>query len=136
MKKTFFILLLISLSALASDRHHWAPPAPTVTEVTNVTDVVNVTELTNTTDIVNEYNNYVNDRGQGVAIAMAGANNQMYLGTHKPQLSLGIGECGGEVAGSIMFGMKPCKNCPLINGSIAIDNDVDAYGIGGTWLFK
>lgn len=132
MIKIAFILGLffIALPSFADDPHRrWVP-----TQITEVTEVTNITELTNTTDIINEFNNY--NRCQGVAIAQAGANNQMYLGTHKPQLSLGIGECGGEVAGSLMFGMKPCKNCPLINGSIAVDDDVDAYGIGATFIFR
>lgn len=135
-QKTILTILAacIALSAIsfssvvnADGSHYWEK---------RIVEVTNITELTNTTEIIDTYNNYVNDQCQGVAIAQAGANNQMYLGTHKPQLSLGIGECDGEVAGSLMFGVKPCKNCPLVNGSIAIDDDVDAYGLGATWIFR
>ena len=115
MTKYSILVLLIAFNAYADNPHR------TTSNITNTTEVIN---------------KFTNDECQGVAIGAAGANNQMYLGTHKPQLSLGVGECNGEVAGSLMFGMKPCKGCPLINGSIAVDDDVDAYGAGMTWIFK
>ena len=132
------ILFLGTVPAQADKYHRWYPEPTVITTqyVTEVTEVTNVTEQVNVTDEVNTYNNYTADECQGVAIAMAGANNQMYYSTSKPQVSLGVGECHGEVAGSLMFGVKLGKNLPLLNGSIAVDEDVSAFGIGGTWVFK
>ena len=93
--------------------------------------MVNVTDLVNTTNITN----YTPDTCQGVAIAMAGSNNTMYMGTDKPQISLGVGECGGDLASSLMFGMKINKKM-FINGSWATDNDINSFGVGATVVFK
>jgi len=96
-------------------------------------------EYTTINNITQEYTDNVthsSNECQGVAIAQATGNNQMYLGTNKPQLSLGLGNCQGEVAGSLMFGAKPGRDWPMINGSIAADNDVTAVGVGGTWIFQ
>lgn len=94
-------------------------------------DAVNVTEVVNTTNI----ENYTPDYCQGVAIAQAGTNNQMYMGTRKPQLSVGLGECGGDLASSLMFGVGVSNNL-MINGSWATDNEVNAFGVGATVIFK
>ena len=120
-----FLINFIAWTANADkyDNHYYPPVTTYMTEVT---------ELVNTTNI----ENYTPDTCQGIAIAQAGANNMMYLGTHKPQLSLGVGECDGQMAGSIMFGVKPCKNCPMINGSWAMDENVNAFGVGATIIFK
>jgi hypothetical protein len=117
------VLALASMPLLADNPHHG-----------HVTEVV--TEVTEVTEMMNTYNNYTIDTCQGVAIAQAGANNHMFMGAHKPQLSLGLGECGGNIAGSIMFGMMINKRWPMINGSIAIDENVKAYGLGMTVIFK
>jgi len=90
-----------------------------------------VTDIVNTTNI----ENYSPDQCAGVAIAQAGANNQMYFGTKKPQMSFGVGECNGEFASSLMFGMRINNNL-LLNGSWGADNDVNAFGMGATWVFK
>ena len=104
---------------------------PVVTYETNVTEQVNITELVNTTNI----EHYSPDQCQGVAIAQAGANNQMYMGTKKGQLSLGVGECNGDMASSLMFGARVNANL-FLNGSWATDNEVNAFGVGATWIFK
>ena len=72
---------------------------------------------------------------QGVAIAMAAANNTMYAGTDKLQVSGGMGTCEGEWAGSLMGGMK-VRNNMFINGNWAFDEKVNAFGFGATWVFK
>lgn len=93
-------------------------------------------EYVTTSTIDSDYS-YEADKCQGVPMAMAVGNNQMYMGTNKPQASIGFGECDGKLAGSAMFGVKPCPNCPLINGNWAFDdNDVNAFGLGATFIFK
>ena len=72
---------------------------------------------------------------QGIPIAMAAANNQMYMGTNKPQLSGGMGECNGNWAGSLMGGMR-IRNNLMINGNWAFDDNVNAFGFGATFIFK
>lgn len=128
----YLILLFIgagSSNVLADP--HWYQPAIYTTEVTEVTEVVNVTELVNTTNI----ENYTVDKCTGFAAAQASGNNQLYFGSDKPQLSLGLGECGGDVASSLMFGMK-LKNNLMVNGSWLTDNDANAFGAGITVIFK
>ena len=129
------LFMMIATVALASGSHH----NDTVTNVYNTYDayVTNVTEEQRITDLVNTTNisNYTQDHCQGVAIASAGANNHMSLATNKAQISLGMGECGGEVAGSLMLGVKAGKNA-LINGSYARDEDIDSFGIGFTVILK
>ncbi len=134
----FLILMAVTVTALADNPHHGGGE-DTVTNVYNVYDTYNqydeyvthvteeqrVTELLTTTNV----QNYTPDECQGVAIAQAGTNNQMNMGVSAPQWSVGIGECEGEVAGSLMIGVKPSKDL-LINGSIAIDEDVRAFGLG------
>jgi len=46
-----------------------------------------------------------------------------------------LGECGGEVGGSLMLGVKAGKNA-LINGSYARDEDIDSFGVGLTIILK
>ena len=95
-----FVMMILATVALASGSHH----NDTVTNVYNTYDtyVTNVTEEQRITDLVNTTNiqNYTQDHCNGVAIASAGANNHMSLATNKAQVSLGLGECSGEVAGS------------------------------------
>lgn len=114
--------LLAFVASADADRYHTVN-VPVVLEVEQVSNVTEITEYS--------YNDC-----QGVPMAMAAANNQMYMGTHKPQASIGVGECGGDVAGSLMFGMKPCNNCPLINGNWAFDENVNGFGLGATFVFK
>jgi hypothetical protein len=57
------------------------------------------------------------------------------MGTEHPQLSGGMGECGGDWAGSIMGGLRITNNM-LINGNWAFDDRVNAFGFGATWIFK
>ena len=71
---------------------------------------------------------------QGIPVAMAAANNQMY-NVKSLQVSGGMGTCGGEWAGSIMGGMK-VRNNMFINGNWAFDEKVNAFGFGATWVFK
>ena len=78
---------------------------------------------------------YAEDHCNGVAIASALGNNHMSLATNKPQISMGLGECGGEVGGSLMLGVKAGKNT-LINGSYARDEDIDSFGVGLTIILK
>jgi len=134
----FFVIVLgivFATVALASGSHH----NDTVTNVYNTYDtyVTNVTEEQRITDLVNTTNiqNYTQDQCQGVAIASALGNNHMSLATNKAQLSFGLGECGDEVAGSLMLGVKAGKNA-LINGSYARDEDIDSFGVGFTWILK
>ena len=126
----FVILTMCATNSIADWRHNYTPPVTTYTN-----HVTEVTELTEITDVVNTYNNYNVDECGNTAIAMAGANNQMYMGTDKPQLSLGVGECNGELASSLMFGMKLNKNL-MLNGSWAADEDVNGFGVGATVIFK
>jgi hypothetical protein len=93
--------------------------------------------------IYNTYNNHLSettvnqyDDCKGAALSSAIGNTQMYLGTRKPQLSVGMGSCGGEYAGSLMFGARPCDSCALVNGSFSTNGDVNTLGIGATFLFK
>lgn len=112
-----------------------------VTEVINATDAqiqtaVQAIQDAQTLDATSLNSTSLNyDKCHGVAIAMAGANNQMSIGTDKPQLSVGIGECDGEFASSLMFGVRINPKI-LINGSWATDEDVNAFGLGLNMVFK
>jgi hypothetical protein len=90
----------------------------------NYTEVVELTELKPV---------FQSNHCSGVAIGQAAANNHIFSGVNKytPQLSLGFGECDGEVAGSLMLGMKLKKNT-VISGSYARDENIDAVGFGIT----
>jgi hypothetical protein len=92
----------------------------------NYTEVVELTELKPV---------FQSNHCQGVAIGQATANTQVYMGASKPQLSLGLGACEGEVAGAIKLGMKLSKNT-MINGSFAKDESVDAVGVGFTIILQ
>lgn len=112
--------------------NYYSEPTADVVSVDNfANDTVDVVDLTNTSIT----DGYTVNECQGVAIAMAGSNNTMYMGTDKPQLSLGIGECEGDLASSLMFGMRLNKSM-MINGSWATDNDINAFGIGLGVIFK
>ena len=138
MKLTYGLILaiafLLSGSVLADkyQHHYFYEPIYIPVEQPQATEVTNVTEVVNTTNI----ENYTGDHCQGVAIAQAGANNQMYMGTSKPQASIGLGECGGDWAGSAMFGIKPCQDCPMLNGNWAFDDNINAFGLGATFIFR
>ena len=114
---------LIIVSYAYADPHH------------NNTYVTEVTEVTELTEVFNTYNDYAYDECNGVALSMAAASNQMYMGTKKPQISLGGGECRGEFAGSLMFG-KMLNNGMLLNAAIAADENVEAFSINATWILK
>jgi hypothetical protein len=117
--------LLASFTARADrvDNHYYPQEVPVINNYTT-----NVTEIT-------EYSRLQDYDCNGVAIAMAGANNTMNFGTLKPQVSIGIGECNGELASSLMGGVRLSNNL-FINGSWATDESVNSFGIGGTWVFK
>ena len=75
------------------------------------------------------------DDCQGIPIAMAVGNNQMYYGTDNLQVSGGMGTCDDNWAGSIMGGMRVNNNM-MINGNWAFDEKVNAFGFGATFIFK
>ena len=142
-----FIAVILIYAIFTSDAQGASPhhdvPAP-VTYVTEVYETYNVTETVYATDeqIAQALEaaspttySYTPDDCQGVAIAQAGANNVMYMGTDKPQISLGLGECGGEFASSLMGGIR-LNNKLMLTGSWARDEDVDAYGVGLNMVFK
>lgn len=137
----FFVLMYASMPLWADKYDHHYYPEP---QVTNVYETYEVTQVVNATDeqvaaameAINPTTySYSPDECQGVAIAQAGANNTMYMGTTKPQLSLGVGECDGELASSLMFGMR-VNNQLMLNGSWATDESISAFGVGATVIFK
>jgi hypothetical protein len=91
----------------------------------NYTEVVELTELKPV---------FQSNHCSGVAIGQATANTQMHFGTNKPQVAIGIGNCGDSWAGSIMSGIKIKENL-MINGSFAKDENVDAFGVGLNVIF-
>jgi hypothetical protein len=111
-----YLILLLSFSAFADKNHH-SHNSSSYETINNYT--------------INQY-----DDCKGAALSSAIGNTQMYLGTRKPQLSVGMGSCGGEYAGSLMFGARPCDSCALVNGSFSTNGDVNTLGIGATFLFK
>ena len=126
--KTILLIFVVTLAFVAcvkADRYHHhhsldLTVTPTTTQTTNVTETIY----------------YEADKCIGVPLAMAVGNNQLYMGTDKPQASIGVGECGGSLAGSAMFGMK-LRNNLMVNGSWGFDdNDVNAFGLGATFVFK
>ena len=128
----YIILLLISTVAFADNRHqHNYEPVniPVILDFSTINDTNLTTQTVETTQLTTF------DDCQGVSMAMAAGNNQMYFGTNKPQASIGVGECGGDVAGSLMFGMK-LRNNIMLNGSWGFDERVNAFGVGGTFIFK
>ena len=141
-----FIAVVLIYAIFTSDARGASPhhdhPAP-VTYVTEVYETYEVTETVYATDeqiaqaldTVSPSVAYTPDDCQGVAIAQAGANNVMYMGTDKPQISLGLGECDGEFASSLMGGIR-LNNKLMLTGSWARDEDVDAYGVGLNMVFK
>lgn len=145
MKRLLIMLaLMLATTAIADKKHHHGHYYEPVFEpqVVNVPLIIEpeiqVQNDLNTTNqtAVNNITDYQYNDCQGVAIAMAAANNQMYMGTSKPQLSGGMGECNGDWAGSLMFGMKPCDNCPILNGNWAFDDRVNAFGFGATFILR
>jgi hypothetical protein len=123
---TAFLLSVVTVAS--ADKYH--PHPHTVPEVT-VPVTLDVNEVTNVNDIAN----YTYDDCQSVAIGQAAASAQMYFGTNKPQISLGMGECGGDWAGSLRGGMK-LRNNLMFNGAWSFDEDVNAFGLGATFIFK
>jgi hypothetical protein len=91
--------------------------------------------------IYNTYNNSsettINqyDGCKGAALSSAIGNTHMAFGVRKPQLSVGIGVCEGEYAGSVMFGDRPCDSCAMMNGSFSTNGDVNTFGLGATFAF-
>jgi hypothetical protein len=83
-------------------------------------------------------NTIINTDGKAIAFSQAGANNHISATTFKPQLSLGIGAYESDIATSIMYGQKACKDCLLFSGSFAFDGDFEqkAIGFGATLTFK
>ena len=130
----FAVGLLFLSSAVFADRWHHEEhdTYDTYNTYNEYVTTEQVTDIVNTTNI----ENYSPDQCQGVALAMATGSHQLYGGTQRPQFSVGAGECSGEVAGSLMFGVKPWKKGPLINGSFALDEDVSAFGIGASWVVR
>ena len=133
------VLLFASMPLWAAPWHdepviinNYITVEPTTTNST--TDVI---DNANIIDSVSTINNYTIDNCQGVAEAQAAANNQMYMGTDKPQLSMGAGTCSESWATSLMFGMR-LNDRMMLNGSWGHNyyTDVDSGGIGLLVIFK
>ena len=125
---------LLVVSEAIADRWHDEPLVITLQETPVINNyITEVTEITEYSQLENY--GYTADNCQGIAISQAGANNQLYLGSSAVQASIGIGECGGEFASSLMMGMQINTNM-MINGSFAKDEDVNAYGVGLWVQFK
>jgi hypothetical protein len=118
------ILLSIAFSAFAGGKHHDHYPV-----------YVPQTTSTAVTDTFNTYNTYEVDKCQGIEEGQAAAAAPVYMGTDSPQMAFGAGECGGDWAGSIRGGLRIQKNL-MINGNWTFSEDVNAFGIGGTVVFK
>lgn len=138
--KYLITLLLIVTPAIAENPHH----GHTTVESTTIEPVIIYIEqpsssptasTTSTVDTLENTVSYEIDKCYGAAIAQAGANNHMNIGTQKLQLSLGIGECDSELASSLMMGTRLNKNL-LLSGSWATDKDINAFGIGFHMVFK
>ena len=142
MKFYLYVVLMIaiatSIGVAFADRWHDEPVIVNNYITVEPTTTNASTDVYDSADIVDSHsvtNNYTADKCVGLAAAQASGSNQMYFGSDKPQLSLGLGECGGDLASSLMFGMK-IKNNLMLNGSWLTDNDANAFGIGLNVIFK
>lgn len=128
----YLVLLLIPFTVLADRWHHGQDIILQVEPIINIEQPQVDTLAQQPVDLSV---NTLYDECQGVPIAMAAANNQMYMGTDNLQVSGGMGTCGSNWAGSLMAGMR-VRNNLMINGNWAFDERVNAFGFGATWIFK
>ena len=108
--KYILILMLLSNSVLASEKHRSSRP---VTQVTEITNTYNISK--------NDY--------KGVAIAIASAQHNFTYGTKSWQGSVGVGFYKEEEG--ISFSMAKRVGKVLITGSITSDS----IGAGVSWRF-
>lgn len=134
----YLILVLLSFSAIADNPHNYGTQIitiePVMIEPVVYDPVINLEPVVYETQVNTIIEQYI-DNCRGVALSQAGANNAMYMGTDKPQLSLGVGECNGDFATSLMVGGRINKQL-FINGSWAKDENTNAFGAGITAIFK
>jgi len=87
--------------------------------------------------VINEYNTYNQYvTNEGMALAMAAANINMYWGSSETQIAVSGGYMDSESAGMIAIGKRFCGSCPLLQGTLGRYNGETGLGIGATWLLK
>ena len=75
------------------------------------------------------------NNSSGAALGIATGQHQFDLGTYSWQGSVAVGNYDSESAISLGIGKRICKNCPLINGSIGIEDGKAGFGAAVNWRF-
>ena len=115
-----YLILLFPLTVFAGDYYRYDPQpinVPVVLDFSTLNDTLGTTE----TPVYNDC--------QSVAIGQSASAAQMY-NVRDPQVAFGLGECGGEWAGTVRGGMK-VKNL-ILNGGWSFDEKVNTFSFGTT----
>ena len=72
---------------------------------------------------------------RGTALGIAAAQHQFDMGTYSWQGSVAVGGYDSEHAISLGLGKRKCRKCPMVNGSIGIENGEIGYGAAVNFRF-
>lgn len=84
---------------------------------------------------INNISNVTNIYNSGAALAISTAQLQFDSTTYQTQVGVGVGSFDGSSAVSLGVAKRLCERCPLLNGSVGLEDGKTGMGAGATWRF-